>query len=64
MIKKPGRKPSRLEQIILTDILKSRMDSRICTIVIHHITEDSPDRLQLEVEKRYEKYRTFERIVL
>ena len=52
MIKHPGRQPSRSEQLLLQPLVKA-LFPRAEIVVIHHITEDSPRKLQLEVEYRY-----------
>ena len=61
MIERPGRKPERSMALLLDRFVRRSTDE---TIIIHHVTEDTPKRLQLEVERRTPRGISFERIVL
>lgn len=63
MIKKPGRQPSRIEQLLLQDLLLRDHEPGV-GVVVHHITEDTPHKLQLEVEWKKPFGPRFERIFL
>lgn len=52
MIKKPGRIPTRSEQLLFVPLVPLRFDGYDETVVIHHITEDTVFCLQLEIERR------------
>lgn len=52
VIRKPGRAPSRGEQLLLNPLIEKKW-SNDEVIVIHHITEDTTYRLQLEIERRF-----------
>jgi hypothetical protein len=52
MLRKPGRQASRSEQLLLTPLIKRKYPNDE-VIIIHHITEDTPYRLQLEIERRF-----------
>lgn len=57
MIKPPGRAPTRLEQIQLSEMLKGKTGLGIFEeVIVHHITENTPYKLQLEVERRFTTY--------
>ena len=63
MIKTPGKQATRSQQLILAQLITKREPNEV--IVIHHITCDTPHRLQLEVERRSQFCGiAFERIVL
>ncbi len=64
MIKAPGRKPTIMEKYSFMVFVKKRCFCDSERVIIHHITEDTPERLQMEVEIRcqYHPIR-FERIV-
>jgi len=62
MINKPGRQPTRSEQLQLTALLAEKYPYE--RVIVHHITEDTPYRLQLEIERGGLRHRKFERIVL
>jgi hypothetical protein len=62
MIKRPGRQPTYSERRLFTSwILKKHPKEKI---IIHHVTEDSVHRLQLEIERRGPTKITFERLIL
>jgi len=61
MIKKPGRQPTKMEQMLLTANLAKRYPNE--TLIIHHISEDTKGCLQLEVELRGDSGIKFERII-
>ena len=50
---KPGRQPSRSEQLLIRPLIGWKWSEEE-TVVIHHITEDTAHRLQLEIERRFE----------
>ena len=52
VIKRPGRAPTRSEQLLLNPLIERKFPGYIETVVIHHITEDTTYRLQLEIERR------------
>lgn len=52
VIKRPGRQPTRSEQLLLVPIIQNTFNFSGESIVIHHITEDDTYRLQLEIERR------------
>lgn len=52
VIKKPGRAPTRSEQLLFSRLLQRYSDCDE-TIIVHHITEDTNCHLQLEVERRW-----------
>jgi hypothetical protein len=65
MIKHPGRQPTRAEQLFgnFACLVTKRSPEEV--IIVHHVTEDTPKRLQMEVERRCPKHGLkFERIVL
>lgn len=71
MIQKPGRQPNRSEQLLLQDLVKKacgRDNDNAVSVIVHHITEDTPHKLQLEVEWQIKNYSStvlsFERIFL
>lgn len=49
MIKYPGRQASRLQQALLEKIIQKGNEK----VIVHHISEDTPYLLQLEVERRW-----------
>ena len=53
VIKKPGRQPTRSEQLLLNPLIERRWTADE-TVVIHHVTEDTAYRLQLEIERRFQ----------
>jgi len=63
MIKKPGRQPSRSEQLLLRGLIKKVYGPDV-GVIVHHITEDTPHKLQLEVEWQTHLGPRFERIFL
>jgi len=65
MIKFPGRQPSRSEVLLLTPLIKKPVGLYDEIIIIHHISEDTNKKLQLEVERRCPvRGISFERIIL
>ena len=59
MIKKPGRQPTRSEQLLLQDLVMRKVRNKnqfLTKVIVHHITEDTPNRLQLEVEWQSQVY--------
>ncbi len=64
MIKPPGAQATRSQQILLAPLFESEHER----VIIHHVTEDSSHRLQLEIERHVNVYGkksiTFERVVL
>lgn len=53
VIRRPGRAPTRSEQLLLTPLIALKHYPAFEeTVVIHHITEDTTYRLQLEIERR------------
>lgn len=52
LIRKPGRAPTRSEQLLLAPLIEKKFPGCDETVVIHHITEDTTYRLQLEIERR------------
>ena len=58
-----NHRPMRSEQLHLAKLIRLRHPGE--KILIHHVTEDSPVRLVLEVERRHPRYGcTFDRITL
>lgn len=53
VIKRPGRAPTRSEQLLLVPIINDKFVHHGETVVIHHITEDTTYLLQLEIERRF-----------
>jgi hypothetical protein len=64
MIKTPGRQPTRSQQLArhYESLVPARFRDEVT--IVHHVTEDTPKRLQVEVERRYPGGITFERVVL
>lgn len=65
MINKPGIQCSRMQQLLLKQIhylIPGNTSDDV--VIIHHITEDTGNKLQLEIERRNSFGITFERIVL
>lgn len=58
MITKPGRQATKSEQLVYKLILSDQ------SAIVHHITEDTPYRVQLEVEYRTESGVSFKRVVI
>lgn len=55
LIHPPGRAPTKLEQLLIEDMLERRgyvFNGVGRRTIVHHITENTPHRLQLEVETR------------
>lgn len=53
IIKQPGRAPTRSEKLLLTPLIQRKYYPAYQeAVVIHHITEDTTHRLQLEIERR------------
>lgn len=52
VIRRPGRAPTRSEQLLLVPLIEKKYPGYDETVVIHHITEDTTYRLQLEIERR------------
>jgi hypothetical protein len=50
MIGKPGHQATRSQQLLLTPLIFKRSEHEV--IVIHHVTQDKPHVLQLEIERR------------
>jgi hypothetical protein len=50
MIKKPGQRPTRSQKLLLAQLVEQKTNEEI---VVHHISEDTWFRLQLEIERRY-----------
>lgn len=65
MIKRPGRQPTIGEKLscYYSNIVNSFHVSKR-EVIVHHITEDTPKCLQLEVEFRYDNIITFARIIV
>lgn len=62
-IKSPGAQATRSQQLLLASLIPRRSEQE--TIVIHHLTQDTPYRLQMEVERRCPTHGIrFERIFL
>ena len=51
-MKSTGRQPTLLEQLVINNVDLIARRSLNETIVIHHITTDTPHQLQLEIERR------------
>jgi hypothetical protein len=72
IIRPPGSPVARSHQAFYTALVPKTPGAIDEVIIVHHVTEDSPYRLQLEVERRYRRpegrlcYYTikFERLVL
>ncbi len=63
MIVAPGKQATRSQQLLLTPLVVKREPNEV--IVIHHVTQDTPYRLQVEVERQSKTLGVaFERIVL
>lgn len=62
-IKRPGRQASLIEQIVLADVVNKKLGKKD-KVVIHHITENTPYRLQLEVEAYANKAVSFHRLII
>lgn len=57
IIRKPGRAPTRSEQLLLVPLVERKIGAQFDqTVVIHHITEDTMHRLQLEIERRVSRH--------
>ena len=56
-----GQKATRSQQILFAPLITKRLHGEV--IVIHHVI-DTPEKLQLEIERRTPNGITFERIVL
>lgn len=52
IIRPPGRAPTRSEQLLLAPLVERTFPGYDEVVVIHHITEDTAYRLQLEIERR------------
>lgn len=50
MIQTPGHQATRSQQLLLTPLIEKRSENEV--IVIHHVTQDKPHVLQLEIERR------------
>jgi hypothetical protein len=50
MIEKPGQRPTRSQKLLLAQLVEQKTNEEI---VVHHISEDTWFRLQLEIERRY-----------
>lgn len=50
VIKPPGKQATMSQQLLLATLIQKRSAGEVC--VIHHITQDDPDKLQMEVERR------------
>ena len=61
MITRPGKQCTRSQQLLLTPLIV-KQDNEV--VVIHHVTEDTPHKLQLEIERRVNGRCFFERITL
>ena len=63
MIKSPGKQATRSQRFLFEPFIAKREPNEV--IVIHHVTCDTPQRLQLEVERRSKTLGiAFERIVI
>jgi len=58
MITKPGRQATKSDQLFYKLILDDP------SVIVHHITEDTPYMVQLEVEYRTESGVSFKRVVI
>lgn len=57
VIKRPGRAPTRSEQLLLVPLIPLKYYPAFDeVVVIHHITEDTTHRLQLEIERRVSRH--------
>ena len=61
MITRPGKQCTRSQQLLLSSLVEAQ-DNEV--IIIHHVTEDTPRKLQLEIERRLNGRCSFERVVL
>lgn len=65
MITKPGRKPTIMETLLLEHIMAQYWPNAVrVKPVIHHVSEDSSERLQVEYELRWNNKCTFNRLIL
>ncbi len=53
-----------MEQFILGPVALKKIGGRKDRIVVHHITENTPHRLQLEVEAYYGGNVSFHRVII
>jgi hypothetical protein len=63
MVKNTGHKALRSEQFLMITLIPKKYSDE--QIVIHHVTADTPEYLQLEIERRSNEYGiSFERIII
>ena len=55
-------RPNRSQQLCLLLLIQRYQKDEV--IVVHHVLEDTPTRLHLQVERRYNNTVTFERITI
>ena len=63
IIKNPGRQATKMEQILLVPTVMEKLGNKD-RVVIHHITEDTAYKLQLEVEAYLGNAVSFHRLIL
>lgn len=59
LVNKPGRRPTKLEVMVIRQLLEKDE-----TFIIHHISESTHERLQLEIEDRSSDCPTFYRMII
>lgn len=51
-VNRPGRSPTYVEQWLLSDFLSDKLRLGPEQVIVHHISENTPHRVQLEIELR------------